>query len=259
MLIYLAASLDPRMYKQTHELLRQLGDALQREYKHRCVYPHGHTLAEADPVNKTQPGAAEMVSLCHRMLSGDGLLHPRPDAVWAVGTPDETVRDQMALAETLRLPVGSIDEDEVEDLLAKHEPPVVVPVDIKAQRWGATRVLSVFFAGGEGLCGVRGLPMEPRVGGSSAPAYRLDNNATQLAYAAAVVRRACLDSQWDELMLPLLCLLVRDGHTLHRAADLCSLGGRGRHAREVRAQKLRDKAMGCIYRAIVTLENADVE
>lgn len=257
MLIYLAASLDQRAYRTTHELLRELSDALRQKYGYNSVYPHGKTLAESDPANKTQPPAAELVSLCRRLLTGD-IMHPAPDVVWSVGLPDETARDQMALAETLGLPIGSIDEDELDDLVLRKPQPQTEIVPLRDQRWGATRILRAYFSGGERLTGVRGLPMEPRVGGCGSPHTRLDANATELAYASAVVRRAGTDGQWEQLMLPLLQLLIRDGHSLHRAAEILGLGGRGKHAREVRASKLRDRAIGCVHRAILVLEGHDV-
>jgi hypothetical protein len=108
-------------------------------------------------------------------------------------------------------------------------------------------VLLDFFRGAEGVVGCRAQQYEPRI--PSGKAYSDVDAGLRIAVAATVMQLASKDPEWASDMLPFLSLVYKGGHSMSSAAQFLGWAGTQVNLRK-KAQRMHDKAIGCISRAI---------
>lgn len=287
-LVLLLGPIHEGGYRENLARLRAVHAALGASDRHaRYARLLGTTPCES--VENANPDARQLLSYLARWLAGDDsrLGRVRPTAVLLCGRGDSLER-QAALVVQHGLPCWTLAEVEADHLAAAGEArllagqrqaaagsvaPQIEPCGAASAAEmagegsaperplfsGPTGVVYTYFHGAEQALGARGIDYGRVRAGAHFSAYdRMGTQACKLAAAGSILRQSVLDRYWTPRMAELLVLLYRDGQSLRKAAVLLGLGGAadddqegvGSKSGEERARRLRNRALGCIGRAL---------
>lgn len=243
------------------------------------VHALGRT-PEDDPATDRAPSVDCLQTLARRLILGDDRQAtgpqatsccPRAEAVWIVSDPDATVSEQASWALAASLPVAAMDPEEQDALcllgglaslrglrdwegegdagsvgaagLAGADDDTRGPADFR----GPVDVVMAYFCGAERVLGVQALPLArlQRSGGNPYGRQQaIEQAGIRIAFADTILRRAMASTGWCDEMLTVLRVVLVEGRSCRKAAELAGLGDDDSAERQ--AGRLRDRALGIV-------------
>ncbi len=202
----------------------------------------------------SMPDAGRMMDCLRQRVTGPA----PPCEAWVFGR-GAGIAEQAAVCVAAGLPVRLFGQEEADELRIDGEIAMALAAappeeDDRPVFSGPKAVLMVLYHGAESALGARALDYgRVGVGAHYNAMDRLLTMSVRLFMAAAVVRAATNDQKWDNRMPALLEAHYRQGMPLLRAAIESGAvpADAGRDAAvEQMARRLRNRALGCIERAL---------